>query len=214
MYANLKKYDADISICRAIIDGSGTVYNPDEYLLFNREESIKRFIIGDKVNGFLCNKMFRHSLFDGICFALDMWYWEDGYVMWKVLQRVNKIVWHNEGTYHFIMLPTSMTHKRTSENRVYSTLKHWDIITKDCNEKYPQYLSLAMQRQELSILAELRKMFRDDLRHEEYETKIQQIVRKGGLKAIQTLPGIKEKLFAIGVSMSIEMSRYIVGLIG
>lgn len=214
MYANLKKYDADISMCRAIIDGSGTVYNPSEFLFFDREESIERFIKGDKVNGFLCNKMFRHSLFDGINFSLDMWYWEDAYVMWQVLQRVIKLVWHNEGTYHFVMWPTSMTHKRTTENRVYSTLKLWGMVVDDCRVKWPQFLSLAKQKLDQSVLSEIRKMFRDDLHHEEYETRIQQIVREGGYQTITALPRLKDKLFALAVMANLKMSRSLVSRFG
>lgn len=199
LYNNIKKYDADISVCRAIIDNKFIKYNPQEIELWNRDEAIGEFIIHKKLNGCLWNKLIRRELFDGISFSPEMWYWEDLYVVWKVLQRVNKVVRCNEGTYHYVIHPESICAQPINENRLYCTLKVWDMIVADCLNYYPHHLNAAQVMREKSLLGGLKQMVRSNFKHEEYEEKILNILHDGGLKNIVKMDSFIDKFFAIAM---------------
>jgi len=207
LYTTLKTYNADISCCRAIINGVNTTYNPQEYLVWNRDEAIKEFIIHKRLNGCLWNKLIRRELFDGISFSLEMWYWEDLYVVWQILKRASVVVRHNVGTYNFYVHPDSMCAKKISENRVYCTLKVWREIVDDCNLLFPNHMKAALNTQENWALSEMRSMIKGNMYNKEFETEISHIVRKAGIAGILNQKGLTHKLFALAIILNVNMVR-------
>lgn len=210
LYDNIIKYDADISVCRARIKGRDICYNPKEKLVWNRDEAIREFLVHKKLNGCLWNKLIRRDLFNDINFSLEMWYWEDLYVVWKVLKKCQKVVRCNEGTYNFYIHPESMCAQKINVNRVYCTLKVWDEIVNDCQLYFQKHIVAAIKKQEEWALSDLRNMMKDNLFNEEYENRILTIVRKAGLSGAMTQSGVGNRIFALGVLINMSATRKLI----
>lgn len=212
LYLRIKKYNADMSICRAKIKGHYVKYNPDEVIVWNRSEAIKEFLIEEKLNGTLWTKMFRRELFDNISFALDMSYWEDSFVVWKVLQKVQTIVRCNEGTYNYIVHSGSLCNAKINLNRVSSMLRLWDNIIVDCKLYHNEHLDLAIAKQYEYAISILGGMMKSSLYHCEFEQKLEMIVKSAGFKGVCKINGFTKRLFAIGLLMNMNMVRYLFNL--
>lgn len=207
LWENIKKYNADISVCRAKIEGRDITYNPSEKIVWNRDEAIREFLIHEKLNGCLWNKLIRRELFEDISFSLEMWYWEDLHVVWKVLKKCQKVVRCNEGTYNFYVHPESMCAQKINDNRVYCALKVWDDIVSDCKNIFPNHLAAAMKKQEEWALADLRNMMKCNLFHSDYENRISSIVRKAGIRGVISQNGLGNRLFALCVLLNMKVAR-------
>lgn len=183
-YDRIKKLGADIAVCRAIIDGKMTEYNPKEILYWKKEDLAPLFIRHNEFNGSLVVKMFKKNLFDGICYDDKLRYYEDAYLIWQMIKKdkIEKIVRCNEGLYHYVIKSNSLTHKRIDEVRLQSVIRFWEMVHNDSctTEHLKPYRSLALNKlvTECSVLYRL--MLRDKYFNGKYERHIQKIVRMGG----------------------------------
>lgn len=215
LYKHLIEEDADISVCRASIDGIQSNYNPSELLVFNNDEAIGQFIEHRKLNGCLTNKLIKRELFDNIEFCRGMQYWEDLFVMWKVLKRAKKVVKCNEGTYHITVHPESLCSQKISENRLWATFKVWDMIIDDCrlNLKYKHHLLAAEETRRNWLIGGLKNIMTSHQFFPQYETRIQRVIREGGIRGICRQRGIFDKLFAMCAAINLNMTRKLIMLV-
>lgn len=207
LYSRMKKYDADISICRARIAGLNVEYDPSELTLWNRSDAVKEFLIHKRLNGSLVVKMFRRELFDNISFSSDMSYWEDDYVVWKILQKTDKVVKCNEGTYNYIIHSSSLCAKKMSENRVYSMLKLWDCVIEDCRLFHNEHLQLALNKQYENAISIWAGMMKSGLYNCEYEQRLERIIKTAGIVGAFRQKGIFKSLFALGLLINYKIVR-------
>ncbi len=213
LYTTLKEYDADVSCCRMLIKGRESAYKPEEFLVWNRNEAIGEFMIHKHLNGCLTNKLIRRTLFTGVSFSKEMFYWEDLFVVWQILKGANVVVRHNVGTYNYNINSDSLCGRSITENRVYCTLKVWKGIVNDCKSSFPNHLKAAQKTQENWALSDMWSMISGNMRHKEFETEISHIVRREGIKGILNQKGLAHKLFALGIMLNVNMVRVFYSII-
>ena len=209
LYSTIKEYDADISICRAIIDGHPVNYNPQEVEIWNRVQAIGKFIEHKELNGCLPMKLIKYDYFKNILFEPKMSIFEDGLIIWQILQKTQKVVKRNIGTYHYEMNSNSLTHIKQNEKRLWSAYYLWDTVVFDCqnNNSIKNFQNKAIERRESWIIDELSLMVTQNLKSDYYFNKIRKTIIDGGIKGILNLPNWKKRFLSIGAIISIPFMQ-------
>lgn len=133
--------DAEMVMCdRVINDAKPSVIEPKISIL-PQEEAIRDFIHHDYFVGALWNKLFKKSVVEGLSFHKDICYGEDALFTWDVLQRVKNVVASDKQLYHYYMNEESISHQSFGEKKL-TGHKTWTILTKEVEEKWPQYTGL------------------------------------------------------------------------
>lgn len=106
MYNNLKKYNADISMCsyndeykngKAV---QGKTFE-DGITTIERMEAIKNLVLENNISNHLWNKLYKKNLFDGIVFPNGR-KMEDLSVMYLLFEKTNLIVFEKYNGYHYL----------------------------------------------------------------------------------------------------------------
>lgn len=209
LYSTIKEYDADISICRAIIDGHSVNYNPQEVEIWDREQAIIQYFEHEKLNGSLWVKLCKKELFNNIIPNINLCHYEDDFIFWQMLQNVKTIVKRNIGTYHYEINPNSLTHLKQNEKKIEAAYVLWNKIVSDCQNKQHllSFLNKAIERRESWILDELSLMVSQNFKSDLYYKKIRKTILDGGIKGIFRLPNWKKRFLAIGAIISIPLMQ-------
>lgn len=204
----LESYDADIALCRSQIPGRQDVYDSSEVQVWDRDGAIEAFLEDKLLNGVLWNKLIRRELFDGIEFDPSLRFWEDLDVMWRVLQRVSKVVRFNQAKYNYSVSPETLTAKRYSHERFCSSWKVWDRVVEDCHKPgSEQFLQKAVQRRYLWLYGDLRLMLKDHYDRDDDKEMIQSLMRKEGIRGLSYLPGLLNRTYAIVCMISLPLAE-------
>ncbi len=216
MYRYLKEYDADFSMITAYLNDRGlekkfpTPYN---YIEWTKDQAIRKFIEHRELNGVSCTNLYKRELFDGLDWALDMSIFEDGYLVWQILQKVNRVVKVLVPKYHYMFTPGSLTNKKYDFDRYYSTRKLLDRIVDDCSHKK----ELAKFQEEADamyynwMVAQIQAIGLS-WRNQEAENHIQSIVRNGGYRRFSQLKSLKSRILAGSYFINPAIARLILRL--
>ena len=190
LYSTIKEYDADISICRAIIDGHSVNYNPQEVEIWDREQAIIQYFEHEKLNGSLWVKLCKKELFNNIIPNINLCHYEDDFIFWQMLQNVK-------------------THLKQNEKKIEAAYVLWNKIVSDCQNKQHllSFLNKAIERRESWILDELSLMVSQNFKSDLYYKKIRKTILDGGIKGIFRLPNWKKRFLAIGAIISIPLMQ-------
>ena len=180
MYERIKKYDADISVERAIIEGINASFNPKEISLWDCERAQELFIYHKELNGILWNKLFKKEVLYNVFFNESMSYGEDALFVWEILKLSTKIIKTNVGTYHYSVTPNSLSRKVIDNNKLYSIYTLWEKIVNDCESNKLKKISL--QKRNQVFLRTFTQMFKDNYRNNFYEKKMQLAIRNNYFK--------------------------------
>lgn len=195
LYAYLKKYDADIAVCRSQIPGKAIQYDENELQIWNRDEAIDAFLEHKFLNGVLWNKLIKRELFSGISFDKSLWYWEDLQVVWQLIKRANKVVRFNKAKYNFYVHPESMCAKKYSEKRAYASVKVWSEIVDNCStENMLSHKRNAEKRRYNWLLGDIKAMAVDNYENYEDIKTIQAIIREQGIYGLRYVEGFDRSL--------------------
>lgn len=117
MVENLEREKADISFCGHFVDkevsGKQIIVSSEDKIMDQLE--FIRFLISNKGNDFVWNKMFRKSFWDGIKFP-DGKIYEDIAVMNMVIKKVGKVSYTGTPLYHYLQHDGSLTRAKASIN--------------------------------------------------------------------------------------------------
>lgn len=145
MYKYLKLYNADISRIMAYIndnDVEKSYSEPYPIEVWNREEAVEKYIEHREINGILWNNLYKRNLFDGLEWNFEMRIFEDAFLVWQILNKINIFVKVRVPKYHYMFCPTSLTNTSYNLNRFESANILIDRILSDC-EKMNSHLSSA-----------------------------------------------------------------------
>ena len=116
LYCNMIKENADLSVCnlKCFVDGEDTINInekiPSQHLItFSNNEKFENLFnrrIGITV--IAPNKLYRKKLFENIRFPKGKFH-EDVYVIHRILDKANKVVYSYENLYHYRMRKNSIT---------------------------------------------------------------------------------------------------------
>lgn len=97
LISNLEKSESDISCCQYDRGINGSV---TEYEIWSKDETIEAFLIHQKLNGSLVNKLIKRNIIGDIRFNINVKYGEDALFLWKILMNINRIVITDKVLYH------------------------------------------------------------------------------------------------------------------
>ena len=106
----MEQYGAEICSCKykTFSEKSGLKFiKSNKIEIIEKENSIKCLLSG-KITNHFCNKIFTKQMFDGVKFT-DGIYYEDIDMMYRVLEKTNKIVVMESEMYGYLMRNTGIT---------------------------------------------------------------------------------------------------------
>lgn len=148
LYLIIKKYNADISVCCYKI-----VYENSNYLkieerrefkeeIWNKEQSYKELLLFGKLENYIWNKLFKKSLFNGICFPNGK-KMEDIGTTYLLLDKAKKIVKTNYVGYFYMQRKGSIM-SNLNEKLIIDTKEMINIRFNYLKKKYPDLLDELM----------------------------------------------------------------------
>lgn len=110
---NLKKYDADISMCTYVLDyENGEKRTPTNSLssiqVYSGQDAVKG-ILKEELSNASWDKLYRRKLFDKVLFP-EAYYYEDHFTMLKWFEQCNKIVCIPDVLYYYWQRDDSICH--------------------------------------------------------------------------------------------------------
>lgn len=208
MYQVLKNNNADIGVCRAVIEGVNTLYNPKQIWIWNKEEAIETFLQHKQLNGSLVVKLFKRELLLNVKFSETLKHYEDDYVLWQVLQLVRVVARVNMGLYHITVHSGSLSNSAYSIKQWEDTSKVWNYIFKDCNQEYnKQYLFNACLLRAKIFLEQFKLMLKYNFYNKEAISMICHSLRKIGLSGVLKLERRSNKLLAMTIMVSPKLPK-------
>ena len=147
--------DCDISICNPIYDFENGVSkikqkknNKSNYIM-NSEEAILELNNFRYFDMSACFKLFKKELFNNIKFPKEK-YCEDFYIMFKLFDKANKIVYFNEYLYHYMQRKGSISHNNNNlrYDFIYAAYQQMIFVEK----KYPRLKNIVRSAYVSSIL--------------------------------------------------------------
>lgn len=161
MYVNmiscLEQHNADIvtsGVIRESEDGmtKSGLFNSDSVIVFNSEDALKSWMIGEKISNSVCTKVFKADVFVGICFP-EGEIFEEAFVIPQLLLRTARIVHAGISPYHYIVRANSLTTREFSERKM-TVYPREEYIKELVVSKYPAlqsaYISFCV-RNNLSV---------------------------------------------------------------
>lgn len=145
--------------------------------LFTRELAVKLFLEHKHLNGSLCNKLIRSSLFKGLYFDETVTYGEDAMMVWQVLQRVQQVRIINQHLYHVRVNADSLSRRPFNKNKC-SVYTVWDYICGGVDDAWPQYSDLAHARGACELTLVLRDAVKSGYNDRTYIKHLQEVIRR------------------------------------
>ena len=128
---NMTNSGADISSCGVDKNFEEKQISYDNsYILLNREESMKRFFMGQKVNSGIWNKLFRKEIVEEIDFDTTLRINEDKMFLYETLKRISLFVYTDLKLYKYMIRDASASNSIFSEKWV-DVIKVNEFIYKD-----------------------------------------------------------------------------------
>ena len=90
--------------------------------ILNTKEALELLFRDKEIKNFLCNKLFLHSLFQGIIFPLNKNF-EDQAVMYRIFEKARRVVCLPIAKYHYLVSPTSISHASFSVKEKFDYLE-------------------------------------------------------------------------------------------
>lgn len=175
--------------------------------IWDPQRQKQEFLMHQRLQGMLWNKMIPAELFRGLTFDPTVGYGEDAQIMWKVLARCRNMVLTNQVYYHHVIEPTSISNRRFSP-RKYAAIRVWQEIQADTAEKYPEMTVLATERLAFYAAYTLYEMYSAGYDDEAAEVEFLSIVRMHlmALMKASTI-SLKTKMFAGFTAASPALAR-------
>ena len=148
LYEQLIAENADVSSCSVmnVYQNSQTPQCSDEnlYFVYNQEEFLREYLIGQRVQGTLGNKLIRKEITDQLEFPVGKIY-EDAYYHLQLVQVAKKYVVHTKPYYYYYHRNQSLTTNPYHErDLVYLDVyqKFYDLV----QQQYPRIINEAFFR--------------------------------------------------------------------
>lgn len=151
LYVNLKKYKCDISICDMVYDYPKKSYKftkNKSIKVLNKLESIKELYLDKGITFSFSNKLFKKELFKDV-YINETKFAEDNNTIYKIFDKVKKVVYDPFGGYHYIQRNDSVSHNSViDEYRIKANKKASMFLKK----KYPSVYKYGINIYILSLM--------------------------------------------------------------
>lgn len=136
LYNNIKKTEADISICKHYImfeDGSKINTGTGKKYLMNKEEAFMRLLYSDDLDVSAWGKLYKREVMENIFFPKDRLY-EDSATTYKLIDKCKCIVFESKPKYIYAVRKNSITTNCFNKKKmdlILSTNEMCDYIEKE-----------------------------------------------------------------------------------
>lgn len=141
LYQQIVKEDADVSSCGVMNvyanSESPQTKKQDDYFVCDTETFLRKYLIGEKIPGTICNKLIKKEIAAQLTFPKGLIY-EDAYYHFDLIKVAKKYVVNTKPYYYYFHRGDSITTKPYAEK----DLAYIDIYQKFYNEVVKNYSSL------------------------------------------------------------------------
>lgn len=167
---------ADVVTCGMVV-GEKEVTTDYTETLWDREETVRRFLFHNELSGSLWNKLVKTSLLHNLQFDTRVSYGEDALFTWHYLQRINSLLFTTRRLYHYRRNFQSISHQAWLPNKQGSDHIVWSAITADTATLWPQYLYIAQARYAIQDMWAIWRAALTDYKRDEHIRIRQQNIR-------------------------------------
>lgn len=86
--------------------------NTNEKKVMSGKEAVVEMLKGELFSGHVCNKIFDRHVVSTNMFDESVFIYEDILAVWDVLLKCDTVVWVDQHSYHYIMNPASIMHRK------------------------------------------------------------------------------------------------------
>ncbi|MDD7764373.1 MAG: glycosyltransferase family 2 protein [Peptoniphilaceae bacterium] len=138
LYTNMKKEDADVSVCGVynVYSNKKTPQCEDKniYFVCNKIKFLKEYFIGKLIPGTICNKLIKREIASSISFPVGKIY-EDAFYHYDLIKYAKKYVITTKPYYNYFHRENSITTKPYSKKNM------------DCIEIYKKFYDYILQNE-------------------------------------------------------------------
>lgn len=170
--------------------------------VWNKQKSIKEFLIHTRFRGSLWNKLIKSSLLKGITFDPSISYGEDALFCWNILQNCNSILFTDKQLYHYRMNNESISHQNFGSKKL-TGHKVWECICNQTKFLWPQFKAIAYSRWALEDTYLLRAAIQSNYKKDNNILLLQNTIKDNYkyYKAVNFI-SLKDKLYSLLISRS------------
>ena len=205
----LKKYDADISICRTYITGTINKENSNEISVLNKPNIIKSYINYEEISVSLWDKIFKKDVLKIDEIFNDFRYSEDLYMNYIACKYANKIIKFNTTKYNWFNNPASLSRGKFNPIKLECDFAVWNKIIDDCRNNYPDLVETARLSSELWICGTYRLMVSCHYKDKDKENMIARYIHQDGIKVLKAEKNKRNKLFLCFAYVSFPLARIV-----
>ena len=145
LYAALEKETADLAVCGVYTHKDSNVNvgsNASLYLVQSGHDAVQTFLKLASQGKVAWNKLYKRQLFSEIRFPEGR-LWEDCFIMGQVIDKAEKVVYHMQPKYHYILRPGSIT---TAGYRpaLHDCVDAYLVLHQYVSQKYPDLTALSL----------------------------------------------------------------------
>lgn len=144
----IQEYKADIAVCANVTSNSNSTNHEWRTTIkrWNQKETIEKFLYHKEINGSLCNKLINSGLIGKNRFEPDVFYGEDAFFCWGLLQNITSIIISDKQLYHYRPNPRSASHSNWNPYRKGTGHKVWEKISAETSILWPEFEEIAKAR--------------------------------------------------------------------
>lgn len=205
---NILETGADVSCCqydKMVRSDIGALEK------WEQRQALETFIIHQKINGSLVNKLIKREILDGLEFDSSIRYGEDALFCWEVLLRAKSFCITNRVLYHVVMHSDSASGGGSYKPIRKDCIRVWEGVCKDAEQIGEPYSDMAKAQLGNMAFYSLYTMAVFKYHEREEEKYFQQVLRGilGAMKYAAFIPS-SEKVMAIIYSFSIGLGNFLV----
>lgn len=111
-------------------------------LIFDKNEAVKHFLLGDNIDPQINDKMFRKSVLEDLFFDTSIAIAEDKLFLFNCIKKADSLIILPTANYHYTMNDTSAVRKEMNDKKL-QPLKVIRIINSDIKENFPHLTKLS-----------------------------------------------------------------------
>ena len=137
LYKDIVESKAEVAMCSYYLFKNGIKTTDANYEkeIYNKEQILGEILLDEKIRSYAWNKLFKKNLFDEIQFPNGKVF-EDIYIIPRVLEKSEKVVFNNTPLYYYRQREGSILHKQTNELRL-EYIKAALNINKEIENNFP-----------------------------------------------------------------------------
>ena len=150
LYENLKELNGDIAICSVNEIRNDNIElgdNSGEVISYSKDDAIEGYFKGKYPfnQNYLCNKLFKRSLFEKVRLNEDITYQEDSEIMIQLLDLSKLVIYLGRALYNYDLREISLSNGKISKGKI-TAEKAYECIYKYVCNNLPKYKEEALSK--------------------------------------------------------------------